>query len=188
MIRTFIALELPDQAKLDIAAVQNDLTSAGLKLRWVKPQNIHLTLKFLGEVDREKIADICDVLTAVACRHQFFNLQPRGLACFPGLKNPRVMWVGISGELDVLKALQNDVENVLIPLGFNAEKRSFRGHLTIGRIKNRLNSRKLVEALRTHSGFNSDSFNVKQVSVFESKLQPTGPIYTKLCELPLGKL
>lgn len=184
-IRTFIAVELPDQTRLDIANLQKDLASAGLKLRWVKPQNIHLTLKFLGDVDGDKLADICDSITAVSCQHQLFDLQPKGLGCFPGLRNPRVIWVGISGTLEVLRALQSDVENALIPFGFNAEKRPFRGHLTVGRVKSRVSPHKLAEALRTHSDFNSEVFTVKQVTVFESKLQPTGPLYTKLCELPL---
>ena len=186
MIRAFIALELPDQARLDIAAVQNDLTSAGLKLRWVKPQNIHLTLKFLGDVDRAKITDICDSITSVACQHQSFNLQPKGLGCFPGVKNPRVIWTGVSGTLDALKTLQADVEKTLIPHGFKAERRPFRGHLTIARVKSRLNPGKLAQALRNYSDFRSDIFAVKQVTLYQSLLEPEGPLYTRLCESPLG--
>jgi len=184
-VRTFIAIELPDQTRSDIAGVQKDLASAGLKLRWVKPQNIHLTLTFLGDVDRHLITAICDSMNTVTRQHPSFELQPRGLGCFPGLKNPRVFWVGLSGALVVLKALQTDVENALTPLGFNPEKRPFRGHVTIGRIKNRLNSRKLADVLRSHSEFSSDIFTVQQVTLFGSELQPTGPVYTRLCAAPL---
>ncbi len=184
-IRTFIAVELPDRIRSDIDGLQKDLASTGLKLRWAKSQNMHLTLKFLGDVDRENIADICDGVGAVTRQHPAFDLQPSGIGCFPGLKNPRILWTGISGTLNVLKALRADLENTLIPLGFKAEKRPFRGHFTIGRVKARLNPRKLAEALRVHHDFSSDVFTVKQVTVFESRLQPTGPIYTKLCDSPL---
>ena len=185
MIRTFIAIELPDQVRSDIARLQRDLTSSGLKLRWVKPINIHLTLKFLGDVERDKIDDICDKLSSVAGKYRHFELQPRGLGCFPGIRNPRVFWAGVGGKLNILKALQVDLEKALVPLGFKAEKRPFRGHLTIGRIKNRLNPRKLADALQIHKDFSSDVFTVKQVTAFQSSLQPTGPVYTELCELPL---
>ena len=185
-IRTFIAVELPDQARSDIAGLQKDLVSAGLKCRWVKPQNIHLTLKFLGDVDREKVSDIGDGITSLACHLPAFDLRPKGLGCFPGVKNPRVIWTGVSGALDALKTLQTEVEKTLIPFGFKAEHRPFRGHLTIARVKSRLNPRKLAEALRTHSEFSSDIFAVKQVTLFQSVLKPEGPLYTRLCESPLG--
>ena len=185
-VRAFIAIELPDRIRLDIASLQKDLASAGLKLRWVKSQNLHLTLKFLGDMNRETIADICNGLTAVTSMHPEFELQPSGIGCFPGLKNSRGLWTGISGTLDGLRTLQADVENALRPFGFKVEKRPFRGHLTIGRVKSRLNPHKLAEALRAHQGFYSDAFTVKQVTLFQSKLQPNGPVYTKLCESPLG--
>ncbi len=185
-IRTFIALELPDQARSDINDLQKQLTSAGLKLRWVKPLNIHLTLKFMGDVDSNKLDPICDSVASAVSPHKAFDLQPRGIGCFPGLKNPRVFWVGLSGEVDILGSLQTDVENALIPLGFKAEKRPFRGHLTIGRTKKRLNPLKTAEALRAHSAFSSDVFTVNQVTVFGSKLQPAGPVYTKLYQSPLS--
>jgi len=185
-IRAFIAIELPESVRADIGDLQKSLAASGLKLRWVKPQNIHLTLKFLGDAGRETIGDFCDSIAAAAANYEVFDIRPRGVGCFPGVKNPRVIWVGLSGDLDVLGRLQADVEADLIPLGFKPEKRPFRGHLTIGRIKGGLNPKKLADRLRTHTEFATDVFRVTHVVLFQSILQPAGPEYTPLCKIPLG--
>ena len=185
-VRTFIAVELPERVRADVSGLQKDLAASGLKLRWVQPQNMHLTLKFLGDVERGSIGDICTCVAAAAHRCPAFDLVPGGVGCFPGVKNPRVVWVGISGELGSLRSLQADVENALSPLGFKPEKRPYRGHLTIGRVKARPHPHKLAAALRNHLEFGSEGFTVDHVGVFQSVLQPEGPTYTRLCHLPLA--
>jgi RNA 2',3'-cyclic 3'-phosphodiesterase len=185
-IRTFVALEIPQTLREDIRNLQKNLLACGLKIRWVKPENMHLTLKFLGDVHPEKIDHICSVITVAVANCPVFQLIPSGVGCFPSVKRARILWVGVSGAFEWLKSLQASVENALEPLGFAAETRPYRGHLTIGRIKSHVAPKNLADALRSQQNFESETFSVKHVALFQSVLQPSGPVYTRLRHIPLG--
>ena len=184
--RTFIAVELPENIRSDIRKLQHVFRSYRFDIRWVKTQNMHLTLKFLGDVDPAHVEPIWNVLTEIVGQHPVFELLPRGMGVFPNIRQPRILWAGIAGQMDALRNLHRSVEIALDPLGFTAEKRLFKGHLTIGRIKKRIDPKRLADALRTHQNFESDPFAVERLVLFKSELLPGGPNYTKLYEMPFG--
>lgn len=184
-IRAFIAVELPQALTADIQRLQDKLKKQGLHLRWIRPQNIHLTLKFLGNIDAKDVVYITKTLGQAVQPHNAFTLAPQGLGIFPNLKNPKVVWIGVSGDTAKLVALQRSIDDALHILGFAKEKRPFRGHLTIGRVKGRIDSRRIAEALKSCGLFTSDPFNVDRLALIKSDLRPQGPIYTKLEIVPL---
>jgi 2'-5' RNA ligase len=179
-IRAFIAVELPQALTVDIQKLQDKLKKQRLHLRWVRPQNIHLTLKFLGNIDAKDVADITKSLGQAVQPHRAFALAPQGLGIFPNLKNPKVVWIGVSGDTAKLRELQRSIDDALHLLGFAKEKRPFRGHLTIGRVKERIDSRKIAETLKSCGLFTSDPFKVDRLALIKSDLRPQGPIYTRL--------
>jgi len=147
---------------------------------------MHLTLKFLGDVDPVHVEAIGNVLTESVGQTPVFELLPRGLGVFPNIRQPRILWTGIAGQADAVRYLHRSVEIALDPLGFTADKRFFTGHLTIGRIKKRIDPKRLADALRIHQGFASDPFAVERMVLFKSDLLPGGAKYSKLYEMPLG--
>ena len=186
-IRTFVAIELPENIQFDIRKLQHAFTSYRFDIRWVKPLNMHLTIKFLGDVDPADLDTIGKLLSDIAGNFPRFDLIPRGLGVFPSLKRPRVIWIGIAGQTDVLGSIQQSVNGGLNEIGFTTEKRPFRGHLTFGRIKSRIDQNRLLDAFHAQQKFVSKSFTVEHLVMFKSELTPGGPIYTKLYEMPLGK-
>ena len=185
-IRTFVAIELPENIRTDLRRLQHDFTSYRFGIRWVKPRNMHLTLKFLGDVDPVHVEAIGNVLAESVGQTPVFELLPRGLGVFPNIRQPRILWTGIAGQADALRYLHRSVEIALDPLGFTADKRFFTGHLTIGRIKKRIDPKRLADALRIHQGFASDPFAVERLVLFKSDLKQNGPQYSKLREMRLG--
>jgi len=185
-VRTFIAIELPDTIQSDIRQLKHFFTPYRFDIRWVKPSNMHLTVKFLGDVDPADLDTTHKLLADIAGNFPSFDLVPRGLGVFPSLKRPRNIWVGIAGQTDVLYSIQHAVNSDLTEMGFPAEKRPFRGHLTFGRIKSRIDPARLLDALRARQTFVSKAFTVERLVMFKSELRPGGPIYTKLYEEPLG--
>lgn len=185
-VRTFVAIELPENIRTDLRKLQHDFTSCRFGIRWVKPRNMHLTVKFLGYVDPVHVEDVGNVLAEIVGQTPMFELLPRGMGVFPNIRQPRILWTGIAGQVDALGYLHRSVENALDPLGFTAEKRFFTGHLTLGRIKKRIEPKRLADALRIHQGFASDPFAVERLVLFKSDLKQNGPVYTKLREMRLG--
>lgn len=180
MIRTFIAIELPEEIIYTIGKVQEKIKSHGFKIRWVRPGNIHLTLKFLGDIkeaDTEKVARA--VAESVTGYHPI-SLTVKGIGVFPGIKRPRVLWLGISKQLDLLTALQRTLDEKLEAIGFPKEKRPFRGHLTLGRIKDKIDPKRLNDVLKEFNKFESGHFIADRIILYKSELKPKGAVYTKL--------
>jgi 2'-5' RNA ligase len=140
------------------------------------PASIHLTLRFLGDTDPAALPKIGESLDRIAPQFGQFELQLGKLGCFPNDRKPRVIWIGVDGDVCRLEKLQRAVEEGLEPLGWLPEGRRFHPHLTIGRVNN---SRQIVEAhLPWGKHFRTDSFTVAEISLIESDLRPTGAIYT----------
>ena len=148
-IRSFIAIELPEEVKTGLKQVQDRLKSPDpSSAKWVDPQSIHLTLKFLGNVDADKIDSITQAIQDAASTVTSFDLKINGLGCFPNPRRVQTIWIGLTGDIDKLQALQRNIESYVSPLGFPTEKRPFTPHLTLARVReyvNRLNSVKLWE-------------------------------------------
>lgn len=186
-IRTFIAIKLPDTILTAISEIQEGIRSYGINLRWVRPENMHLTLKFLGDTKEDNIEKVTAAIYDSVEAYEPVLLFAKGVGVFPGIKRPRVVWVGVSGQLESLIGLQKRLEEGLEGLGFEKEKRSFKGHLTLGRVKGRIDPKKLGGALKKYIGFTSETFYADNVVLYKSELKPTGAVYTEIVNVPLGE-
>lgn len=186
MIRSFIAIDLSEEIRKGLEDIQRELKQCGAGVRWVKPGSIHLTLKFLGNIQAAQVEKIARAVAQKIRDHPPITLHPSGLGAFPSLRKPRVLWIGMEGEVQRLKGIQARVEDALEPLGFVREKRGFRPHLTIGRVKDRHRFQFLVEAMATLDVPLFNSFDADEIILYKSDLRPTGAIYTKLHRMPLA--
>ena len=187
-IRAFICFKLPKRIILSIRELQESIKDSGLKIRWVKAENIHLTIKFIGDISWSDIDDIGLAIKETAGDFAPLLLSAQGLGVFPNLKRPRVIWTGLSGQIEELIGLQKILDKKLRLIGFPKEKRPFKGHLTIGRVKGRLDSRKLSEFMNRFNKFETKQFSCDRIFLMQSELKPSGPIYTKLMSEPLSGL
>ncbi len=190
-IRTFIAIELPEEVRRGLARVQGELKRSHPPVRWVSPEKIHVTLKFLGEIPAEQVETVCRVVAQVATSAAPFELEAAGAGVFPNLRRPRVIWVGVQGDLPALHALQASLERELARAGFPEEERPFSPHLTLGRVQDRATPAEARSLGQTVAGLEVPSlgrWRVEQVVVMRSDLRPEGPIYTPLRVLRLGSV
>lgn len=186
-LRTFIAIELPAEVSRELAVLQQHLKTRGLKLRWVKPGNIHLTLKFLGDIMPDDIQAIAPAIQAAAGATSPFDLVVQGLGVFPGSRRPRVLWSGLGGALTQLEQMYRCLEDALAERGIAREKRPFKGHLTLARIKGTVDSRRLLSAIEAEGMFTPLPLPVGELVLFQSRLQPTGAVYTPLSRARLAR-
>jgi len=191
-IRSFIAIELPEEAKRGLAKLRSDLERTEHSfVKWVEPGAIHLTLKFLGNIPFKQVAEVTKAMKEAAQGISPFQLEISGLGAFPNLKQPRVLWVGIGGEVNVLSRLQQNIDFALAHLGFAREKRSFTPHLTLARIRQGASpgERKSFGELVVSTRFeNKYRIAVTAINLMRSQLTPAGAIYTclALVELKVG--
>ena len=185
-IRAFIAIELPEDVIAFIGKIQEGVGSYGFKVRWVRPENIHLTLKFLGEINNQDIKKAGDAIISAASENASMSLGAKGIGVFPGVKRPRVLWTGITGQIKGLSDLQKTLDEKLETVGFPKEKRPFRGHLTIARVKGNIDARRLIDAMKEFGKFESKKFMVDEMVLFRSELKPSGAEYTKLMNAALN--
>jgi 2'-5' RNA ligase len=184
-IRTFIAVEIPEAVRFAIGEIQEVLQSFKFNIKWVKPRSIHLTLKFLGNIDPAAVEAIDGVLQTTVESFEPFSIQAKDLGVFPGLMRPRVIWVGIAGQIDRLVGLQRNLDKNLNDIGFARDKRPFKGHLTLGRVKGSIDARRMGRVLTRYSQFEAQPFTVGSLILYKSELHPTGAVYTKLLEIAL---
>jgi 2'-5' RNA ligase len=184
-VRTFVALPIPRESRKALDEAQGPLRATKADVRWISAASIHLTLKFLGEIDPETLPGLTRALRESIQAHRPFTLCLRGLGAFPGLAAPRIVWCGIEGETDMLETLQKDVESVCARLGFPPEERVFRPHLTLGRVRGKRNLHRLVECIKITSVC-ENSFEVNGINLYKSTLTPGGAMYDVLERLPLG--
>jgi 2'-5' RNA ligase len=186
-IRAFIAIELPPPVIALLGKIQQDLKSLRVGARWVRPENIHLTLKFLGDINPAEVEKICTAMTAAAEGVAPLTLAVGGIGVFPDLKRPRVIWVGLAGEIQPLLAFQHNLENRLSDVGFPKEKRSFKGHLTLGRFKEPANRDTIRRAMAEYSDMENERFEAGRMVLFKSDLNPSGAVYSHVKWVELEK-
>jgi 2'-5' RNA ligase len=179
-IRAFIALELPPTVISLLHTVQQDLKQHKIRARWVRPENIHLTLKFIGDINSGDIDAISAAMTAAANGIAPITLAARGIGVFPTIKRPRVIWIGLGGDIRPLLDLQSGLEKKLADVGVARDKRSFKAHLTLGRIKQSVNPAAIRQMISEYASLKSDEFTCDQVFLFKSDLKPSGAVYSKL--------
>lgn len=188
--RLFVALDPPEPVRRRVAALGVELRrTAGRhadEVRWVPPENVHLTLQFLGAVPEERLGAIEGAVRAAAAAGRPLSLELKGAGGFPNARRPRVVWAGVAGEIEVLAAFVADLGRRLAPLGFAPEERPFSAHLTLGRARDGRGAPGLAGALAQAAEAGGTPWRVADVALFESHLSPKGPRYEVILRAPLG--
>lgn len=185
-IRAFIAVDLPPSLKEALGGLQDALKGAGAKARWVRPEGVHLTLKFLGYIQPDKVPAVRSAMEEAVRGTEAFEARVAGVGAFPNARRPRVIWVGLEEPTGALLSVQKRLESALVPLGFEPEKRPFKAHLTLARIKQPGRSAGVAEALEAQKGVDLGKISVEKLVLYKSTLKPTGAVYTPLEEVALG--
>ena len=187
-VRTFIAIELSEEVRAGLTRLQEELKRRGEGVKWVRPEGIHLTLKFLGNVPADRIEEIAQAVRDACVGFSPFQISFAGLGCFPNLRRPRVIWVGVEGETETVARLQRAIEGNLAALGFPPEERGFSPHLTLGRVRKEVGSgerRRLGQLIEATAAGQLGGMMVEAINVMRSDLKPTGAVYTQLASIKL---
>jgi 2'-5' RNA ligase len=187
-IRAFIAIELPDAISDALSSMQGGLRAERHPyVKWVNPGGIHLTLKFLGDIDADKVSPITEAIARAAQGVSPFHLELGDLGAFPNPRRPNVIWVAVTGDVERLASLQKGIDHSLVPLGFSPESRPFTPHLTLGRLRERASAgerQRIGESLVTAKS-EVVPFQAGEISLMRSTLTPSGAIYSRLSSIPL---
>ena len=178
--RAFIAIDLPESVKSFLSEAQEALKSYGFRVKWVRPQNIHLTLKFLGDTATADINKIAEAMMLAARGCPAMSLAARGIGFFPHVRRPRVIWAGLDGQLEILANLQQTLDAQLVDVGFARDSRAFKSHLTLGRVRGKIAPDRIKTAMDKLKDFESESFEIDEIILFKSELRPTGAVYTRV--------
>jgi len=180
--RIFLAVDLSDAARAVCAAHIESLRARFPKVRvgWERPEKVHVTLKFLGDTAEDVMQDLEAGVRKVAGRHTVVPMRLTGPGVFPSPSKPRILWIGLK---DVLSPIHRELEDICADLGFEREKKVFRPHVTIGRIRQPFDARELA-GVHIASQIEPVEFEVVGLVIYESKLQPSGSIYSKVALLP----
>ena len=186
-MRAFIAIPLSQQVKDKIEAAQDRLRKADADVRWVRPANIHITLKFLGNIEDTIIPAVKSSLSSILKSAFRFELEIKEINAFPNLAFPRTIWAGIGQGQKECMALQKDIEQAMEKLGIESEARPFSAHLTLGRIRSDKNRQQLIDTLKKEKDFDPKTkVSAGKIVLFQSLLNSEGPIYTALEEFLLA--
>jgi RNA 2',3'-cyclic 3'-phosphodiesterase len=180
-IRSFLAFELPPQIRQVLLRVHDELKRSSLDVRWARPEGIHLTVVFMGDVREADISPIIEKIGEVCLSYGPFSMALRSMGCFPNSRNPRVLWLGVESHLERMSRFRDDLQEKLLPFGIRPEKRDFRPHLTLGRFRKPGKSADELEALLSkHRGLTSPVCSLNELILFKSDLKPGGAVYTKM--------
>lgn len=185
-MRCFVAIELTSEVRSRLAELPAGLHQLSQAVRWTRPEQIHLTVKFLGEVPDADAARVCELARTIAARYQPFELNIAGAGLFPPRGLARIVWVGVADPPESLLHCVNDCEAEYGALGFPRENRPYSPHLTVGRVKDMGASPRIREAVRQIEEFSAGRCTATELVVFQSELRPSGPIYTPLAHAPFG--
>ena len=183
-MRLFIAIELSQSIRDELARIQFHLKYSAADVKWVEKDNIHLTLKFLGEVPEEKVEKIKSILDGTAKEMKSFDISLKDIGAFPKIEYPRVIWVGLDKGVVESKGLAEKIDEELSKIGYEKEPRPFAAHLTIGRVRSAKNKAALKEKISSITPIPGSQL-VTSITLFKSTLTSNGPIYTKLHEAKL---
>lgn len=186
-VRAFVAFKLPADIIEHAAGLQSALKARGLRLRWVAPRNMHLTLKFLGDIPAAEVAAVGLAVQRAARGTAGLPLTVQGMGVFPGIKRPRVLWIGLGGQIEGLRQLYSSIEDELAGLGLPREGRKFKAHLTLARFKGWVSPQDLMQALEELGDYTPKPFAADHLVLYKSDLKPSGAVYTPLSEVFLDQ-
>ena len=184
-LRCFIAIEITETIKKDMGGLIELLKKYDADVKWVNAENLHLTLKFLGNTSEGLISKIIESLTKITFFYNPFYIKIYTVGMFPNRKYPKVIWAGVEGS-DILKKLQSDVEDAMSLLGYKKEDKKFHPHLTLGRVRSQKVISNLIHELDNFTGKDFGSIEVRDIKLMRSELKPTGAHYYCLHEMQFG--
>lgn len=179
-MRAFVAIDLNDEVRGSIGRLQEKLRASDAEVKWVKPYNAHLTLKFLAEISEADAESVKLFLDEIAQETRTFSAAFSGLGFFPNEQRPRVLWVGIREGANELRELAEKIDDKTATLGIPKEKRGFSPHLTLGRFKSNRNLDELMRLVKKAKDFHAGEFAASEIHLIQSVLSRSGPTYTKL--------
>jgi 2'-5' RNA ligase len=186
IIRAFIAIKISADIQEKLLGIQKKLKQSDTHISWVNPENIHLTIQFLGNIEESQVPQIVSELHESASVVSPFQLQVGYAGAFPNLRYPRVVWIGVTDdEDDSLKTLQEDISARLQTLGFEQEEGRFKPHLTLGRVRSQKNKSNLVRAIEAIVNIWVGEISVDAIYLIKSELKSTGAEYTDLAEVKI---
>lgn len=180
--RGFIAIDIESFPKL--VQLENEIKNSGANIKLVEPENVHITLKFLGETDEALVDRILDIMKSAVEEMKPFDIKFKGSGVFPNQNYIKVMWIGIE-NIEQISKIAKKIDEQTSKLGFEKEKRGFSAHLTIARVKSAINKDKLLQIIEKYKDVEFGIFNVNQITLKKSELTPKGPIYTNLKEVKI---
>lgn len=184
-VRTFLALELPGSIKNRAVRMQGILAQSVSDTKWVEAENMHITLKFLGEVLERDLYHVCKIARKVAAQHPPFELEVTGVGAFPHARRPRVLWAGVGAGTEALCALQAGLDREYAEAGWPPEGRRFQPHVTLGRVRQPRANRELEGVFKQYENWKAGRMEVDELLVMSSELTKRGPIYAVLARVPL---
>lgn len=185
-MRIFIAVEIPGPVKEKISHIQQELKGEVEKIKWVNPELLHFTLKFLGEISEEGLKKVKEITLQIARESKSFTLNIKGMGVFPSYSSPRVIWIGVDEGKEAIGKLAKKLDEELSKEGFIKEKREWIPHLTIGRVKFLREKEKLKELIHSREEIEIGEVKVENLSVIQSYLTPKCSIYKTLGEFPFA--
>ncbi len=185
-MRTFISVELTDEIRGKIAETIEKLRLTNTPVKWVEEKNLHITMKFLGEVKESEVEKLIAIVEDNVKGISFFNVKYEGMGTFPASTSPRVVWIGTSKGGEELKIIADSLEASLSKAGFKSEEREFTPHITIGRVKERKNIPELLKAIEKVKNSKFGEMLVDHISIMKSTLTPKGPIYEVVKKIKLS--
>jgi 2'-5' RNA ligase len=185
-LRTFLAIPLNKAVRDRLVSLQERMTGLGADVKWVEPDNLHVTLLFLGEVDERDVMPICSAAAEVGRLHAAISMSVETVGCFPNIHRPRVVWVGVGEGAAEVTALHDALEPPLLELGcYRREERHFTPHITLGRVKAERTGAAITATLSKFADWQAGEVRATEIHVLSSELTPKGPVYSVLSRVPL---
>jgi len=185
-MRAFIAVELPEGVRQALGQMQRELAVARADVKWVEQENLHVTMRFLGEITEEQRQAVERLLTRIAAHTPPIQVRLSELGAFPSVASPRIIWVGIEMGHEVLAAIASELAEGLVSLEIPPEERPFTAHVTLGRVRSPKNQGQLTTQLRELNWKSPQPFCAEGLTLFQSTLSASGPIYTALATCAFG--
>lgn len=186
-MRAFLAVELPEDIRRALAQLQRRLAESRADVKWTEEANLHITMRFLGEISQEQREAVEQLVTRLALRHHGQPVSLSELGAFPSASAPRVIWVGVGEGSAWLRELASQIEEGLGDLGFAKEDRAWTAHVTLGRVRSPKRRADLAAQLRQTTWQPPQAFRVAHLTLFQSTLAGSGPIYSALARAPFGE-